>query len=196
MATLARGRAVQIKRAEITEAGTFSGYASVFNVRDQGDDIVLPGAYKASIAARTSGELAPVRMLFNHDQKEVVGVWDEIVEDDHGLMVKGHLVLEVGRAREIHALMKAGALDGLSIGYEAVDHEKDRTQGVRLLKELALWEISVVTFPMCAPSRIEHVKTAAPPARDSGAIARLAAAVARRDAALRGQQAAGSRQQV
>lgn len=186
MATsLARGRPVQIKRAEITEAGTFSGYASVFNVRDQGDDIVMPGAYKASIAARDGGDVAPVRMLFNHDAREVIGVWDEMAEDDHGLFVKGHLVLEVGRAREIHALMKAGALDGLSIGYEPVDHEKDRAQGVRFLKQLDLWEVSIVTFPMCAPSRIDSVKRASSAASGPGDLARLAAAVARRDAALR-----------
>ncbi len=97
-------------------------------------------------------------MLFQHDPNEPIGVWLDIREDGEGLFVKGRLTTEVERAREVLSLMRAGALDGLSIGYRTVRGRTDAKTGVRRLIEVDLWEISVVTFPMLPEARIASVK--------------------------------------
>ncbi|MGN0934268.1 HK97 family phage prohead protease [Falsigemmobacter intermedius] len=137
----------------VGEEGRISGYASLFGRADQGGDIVLPGAYAASLAAmeRSGGR---VKMLWQHDPAQPVGIWEEIAEDARGLRVSGRLLPEVARAREARALIAAGALDGLSIGYRTVKSSRD-TEGRRLLAEVDLWEISLVTFPMQREARIE-----------------------------------------
>jgi HK97 family phage prohead protease len=99
-------------------------------------------------------------MLFQHDPNQPIGVWLDVREDAHGLYVKGRLTLDVARAREVLALMRAGALDGLSIGYRTVRGRTDAGTGVRRLMEVDLWEISVVTFPMLPDARVSAVKTA------------------------------------
>jgi HK97 family phage prohead protease len=138
--------------------GTFSGYASLFNKADLGRDVVMPGAFRASLAKRGA---AGVKMLFQHDPAEPIGVWTEIREDGQGLYVKGRLTTDVARARELLSLMRAGALDGLSIGYRTVRGKTDAKTGVRRLYEVDLWEISVVTFPMQPEARVVAVKRAA-----------------------------------
>ncbi|EAR49550.1 phage prohead protease, HK97 family protein, partial [Oceanicola granulosus HTCC2516] len=125
------------------------GYASVFDLCDQGGDRVARGAYEACLAARTR----PVRMLWQHDPAQPIGVWDELVEDARGLRVKGRLLTEVARGREAAALLAAGAIDGLSIGYRTVKAARDE-KGRRLLTELDLWEVSLVTFPMLPEARV------------------------------------------
>jgi HK97 family phage prohead protease len=97
-------------------------------------------------------------MLYQHDPLQPIGVWDEIREDDRGLFVKGRLTTGVARAREVLSLMRAGALDGLSIGYRTVRGRTDGKSGVRQLLEVDLWEISVVTFPMLPEARVAAVK--------------------------------------
>ena len=94
--------------------GTFSGYASLFGKADLGRDMVLPGAFRASLQKRGTGG---VKLLFQHDPNAPIGVWLDIREDARGLYVKGRLTTGVERAREVLSLMRAGALDGLSIGY-------------------------------------------------------------------------------
>ncbi|KPF41087.1 HK97 family phage prohead protease [Rhizobium sp. G187] len=136
-------------------AGMFSGYASLFGEVDLGRDAIEPGAFAASIAARGAGG---VRMLYQHDPTEVIGRWTVLKEDQRGLYVEGQLATEVSRAREVHALMKAGALDGLSIGFRAVKTRNERKSGVRRIVEADLWEISVVTFPMLPTARVSNVK--------------------------------------
>ena len=128
--------------------GRFSGYASVFNRLDDGGDIVLPGAFAKSLATRRDR----IRMLFQHDPKEVVGVWEALGEDSHGLFAAGRLVPGVERSDALRRLISDGALDGLSIGFRTV--RASRQSGHRLLHEIALFEISVVTFPMLAEARI------------------------------------------
>ena len=86
-------------------------------------------------------------MLWQHDPARPIGVWDEVREDARGLYVKGRLLLEVQAAREAHVLLQAGAIDGLSIGYRTLRAEK-AASGQRLLHEIELWEVSLVTFPM------------------------------------------------
>jgi uncharacterized protein len=135
--------------------GTFSGYASLFGEVDLGRDAIERGAFAASIDKRGAGG---VRMLFQHDPAEVIGRWTVLREDDRGLYVEGKLATDVERAREVLALMKAGALDGLSIGFRAVKTRADRKAGVRRILEADLWEISVVTFPMLPTARVSNVK--------------------------------------
>lgn len=138
--------------------GAFEGYASLFGVEDQGRDVVMPSAFRASLARRGTHE---VRMLFQHDPAQPVGVWDEIREDARGLHVRGRLIEEVTRAAELLALMRAGALDGLSIGFRARKAMRDTRTGQRRLYEIDLWEISIVTFPMLPGARVSSVKTGA-----------------------------------
>ncbi len=136
----------------IDGGSVITGYASWFGVEDTGRDVVEPGAYCDSLA-RMSTEGRRVKMLWQHDPAQVIGVWDEVREDGRGLFVKGRLLAGVEKAREAAELIAAGALDGLSIGYTVKRAGKDG-QGRRLLKELELWEVSLVTFPMLPSARV------------------------------------------
>lgn len=139
----------------VSEDGSFAGYAALFGRVDLGRDLILPGAFARSLAERGPGG---VRMLFQHDPAEPIGVWEELREDATGLFVRGRLTPEVARAREVLALMRAGALDGLSIGFRTVEGRTDPRSRVRRLSRIDLWEISVVTFPMQPDARVGQVK--------------------------------------
>lgn len=139
----------------LDDEGVFEGYGAVFANVDFGGDRVMPGAFVESLAKhRRDG--TSVKMLWNHDPREPIGVWDDLAEDGKGLWGKGQLILDVARAREVHALMKRKAIGGLSIGYATVEDKVE--QGVRQLKRVDLWEVSPVTFPMNDRARIESVK--------------------------------------
>lgn len=142
---------------DVTGDGTFSGYASLFGEVDLGKDVIERGAFSRSLAKRGA---EGVRMLFQHDPAEPIGTWKKIREDGRGLYVEGVLSADVARAREVHALMKSGGLDGLSIGFQTVRARNDAKSGVRRVLEADLWEISIVTFPMLPTARIATVKTA------------------------------------
>jgi HK97 family phage prohead protease len=155
-----RAAEVKFARADLSAVeadGTFSGYASLFGKADLGRDMVMPGAFRASLLKRGT---AGVKLLFQHDPKEPIGAWLDIREDANGLFVKGRLTAGVARAREVLSLMRAGALDGLSIGYRTVRGVTDAKTGIRRLVEVDLWEISVVTFPMLPGARVVSVKSA------------------------------------
>ncbi|MBS7542010.1 HK97 family phage prohead protease [Ancylobacter oerskovii] len=141
--------------AQIEADGSFEGYAALFGRVDLGRDLILHGAFSRSLAERGAGG---VRMLFQHDPAEPIGVWTEIREDATGLFVRGRLMSDVARAREVLALMRAGAIDGLSIGFRAVEGRTDPRSRVRRLSRIDLWEVSVVTFPMQPDARIDAVK--------------------------------------
>ncbi|MFI0846911.1 HK97 family phage prohead protease [Mesorhizobium sp. IMUNJ 23232] len=141
--------------AGVEPDGAFSGYASLFDTVDLGKDMVVRGAFARSIRDRGA---AGIRMLYQHDPAEPIGVWTELREDTRGLFVRGQLAKNVVRAREVLSLMRAGALDGLSIGFRAVKASNDAKTGVRRIVEADLWEISVVTFPMLPGARVEAVK--------------------------------------
>jgi len=145
--------ALDLKRVD--PDGTFSGYASLFNAEDMGRDIVLPGAFRDSLASRGA---AGIKMLFQHNPSEPIGIWEQLTEDARGLFARGRLMLDVARAREVLDLMRAGALDGLSIGFRAVVGQRDAKTGIRRLAKVDLWEISVVTFPLLPEARVAHVK--------------------------------------
>lgn len=136
----------------VTEGQLVQGYASLFGKRDQGGDVVQRGAYAASLAALgASGRR--VKMLWQHDPSQPIGVWDEVREDATGLWVKGRILTEVARGREAVALLGAGAIDGLSIGYRTLRADRS-AKGQRTLTELELWEVSLVTFPMLPDARV------------------------------------------
>ena len=128
------------------------GYASLFGAWDQGGDVVHKGAYGASLKA-IAAEDRSVKMLWQHDPAQPIGVWDEVREDARGLWVRGRLLPEVAKGREAAELIAAGAIDGLSIGYRTVKATKN-DKGQRLLTELELWEVSLVTFPMLPSARV------------------------------------------
>lgn len=136
--------------------GTFGGYASLFNREDLGRDVVLPGAFRDSLANRGA---RGIKLLFQHDANQPIGIWTTLEEDSRGLYAHGRLMREVGKAREVMALMRAGALDGLSIGFKTVKARRDRASGVRQLEKIDLWEISIVTFPLLPEARITSTKT-------------------------------------
>jgi uncharacterized protein len=170
-------REVKLARAELTAVeadGTFSGYASLFGEVDLGRDIVVRGAFAGSLASRGA---AGIRMLFQHDPACPIGVWEEVREDASGLFVRGRLTTEVAKAREVLALMRAGAVDGLSIGFRAVRGRTDAKTGVRRLLEVDLWEISVVTFPLLPAARVSAVKSGDDLARLVQVMRRAAAAM-------------------
>lgn len=137
------------------ETGVFEGYASLFGVPDLAKDVVAPGAFSESLARRGA---AGVRLLWQHDPAEPLGRWLSVAEDSRGLHVRGRLNLAVERAREIHALLREGAVDGLSIGYRVERARAERATGLRRLEKLDLWEISVVTFPMLPGARVSGAK--------------------------------------
>ena len=143
----------------VAEDGVFEGYASLFNREDMGGDIVLPGAFRDSLARRGP---AGIKLLFQHNPSEPIGIWQSLREDARGLQVRGRLMLDIARGREIFSLMRAGAIDGLSIGFRAVKSRRDRATGVRRLEKVDLWEISVVTFPMLPEARVAVVKQRPP----------------------------------
>ncbi|WP_343313898.1 HK97 family phage prohead protease [Brucella sp. BE17] len=143
--------------------GSFSGYASVFGLADLGHDIIERGAFARALKERgPSG----IRMLWQHDAAEPIGVWTKIGEDVRGLYVEGRLAKGVTRAREALELMRSGGLDGLSIGFRTVKARKDARSGLRHILEADLWEISIVTFPMLPQARIANVKADLPTIRE------------------------------
>lgn len=139
--------------------GSIEGYGSVFGVKDSYDDIIASGAFKDSLAAHKSAGTMPA-MLWQHEADEPIGIWTDMVEDEKGLRIKGKLALETVRGKEAHALLKMGALNGLSIGFMSKQWSYDRDTDVRTLTEIDLWEVSLVTFPANGKARITNVKAA------------------------------------
>jgi uncharacterized protein len=144
--------------AKVSVDGAFEGYASLFGMVDLGRDRVVPGAFRECLARKPP---RAVKLLWQHDPLHPLGFWEEISEDSRGLKVRGQLNLAVAKAREVHALMRSGAVDGLSIGFRTERSRKDAATGVRNLEKLDLWEVSIVTFPMLPGARVSAVKRAA-----------------------------------
>ncbi len=144
---------IEIK--SINADGSFEGFASVFGQEDLSGDVVEHGAFKDSLNRRG---VNGIKMLFQHDPNQPIGVWQELTEMPRGLYARGRLMMEVARAREVLSLMIAGALDGLSIGFRTIKAHKNRNSGVRHIAKVDLWEISVVTFPVQPLARVSAVK--------------------------------------
>jgi HK97 family phage prohead protease len=156
-------------RTTIDADGTVEGYASLFGEVDQARDMVMRGAFALTLAQRG---VHRVPMLFQHDPSEPVGVWLELREDHRGLFARGRLIPEVARGRELLSLLRAGAIDGLSIGFRTVKGSIDPRTRIRRLAAVDLWEISIVTFPLLAGARVRAVKQASSPPKASFARAR------------------------
>jgi HK97 family phage prohead protease len=158
------------------EAGTFAGYAAVWGKRDLFGDIVQPGAFAKSIAAHRAAGTRPL-MLWHHRADEPIGVWDDVREDATGLRVAGHLVLGTPEADKAHRLLKAGALDGLSIGFRTV-RASPAPGGGRIVHEMELIEVSLVSRPAQSAARVTAVRSAPhqPPAAGLAAHIRACAA--------------------
>jgi hypothetical protein len=148
-----KNTAFELKR-EPDEDGSFEGYASVFDVVDLGMDVVAKGAF-----AKSLGSGRRVKMLWQHSMADPIGVWDEVREDDRGLFVKGRLLKDVQKGRETIALLKAGAIDGMSIGYRTIEAMAEAGGRVRKLLEIELHEISIVTNPMLPSAVVTAVKS-------------------------------------
>ena len=142
----------------VQEDGFFSGYGAVFGNVDWYNDVILPGAFSKTLEEWASKNKFPP-VLWNHNDSEPIGVYTKIYEDAKGLYVEGRLLIDdVPRAKSTHALLKAGAIDGLSIGYITKKANK-QTNGIRELVELGLGEISIVTTPANEESLITSVKS-------------------------------------
>lgn len=139
----------------ISDEGYFSGYGSVFDVVDDWDDVIVRGAFAETLQKKT-----PV-MLWQHDSAEPIGVYERIREDEIGLWLEGRLLLDIEKGREAHILLKNRAIRGLSIGFLPLAWEwetRDNTR-VRVLKDIDLWEVSLVTFPANPKAVVDEVKT-------------------------------------
>lgn len=143
---------LELKR-EPDDNGFIEGYGALFNVIDQGMDVLDPAAVTKSLEQRKP------KMLWQHNPGEPIGLWDSIEVDGQGIKVKGRVLKEVQRGAEAIALMKAGAMEGLSIGYRTIMAEREGNGSVRRLKEIDLWEISLVTFPMQQNAGITSIKS-------------------------------------
>ncbi len=139
---------------QLDEDGRFAGYASVFDVVDSQRDVMEKGAFASAVAKGAE----QVKLLWQHNMAEPVGVIRRLFEDARGLYVEGQLLMDVARAREAYSLLKEGVVKGLSIGYSPTRYSYDPDSGVRYLKAVELWEVSLVTFPANEAAQISVVK--------------------------------------
>lgn len=159
MTMLTKVSGVPLDVKALAEDGTIEGYGSIFGNIDSYGEVVMPGAFGTSLA-RAAKEGRTIKMLWQHDTDRPIGVWDELSEDKKGLRVKGRLLIDVSaQAREAHGLIKAGALEGLSIGYRVLKQGPHPSKPNALaLNELDLREVSPVTFAANEKARIDSVK--------------------------------------
>ena len=151
MPAITQRKWLSLKLDEVSDEGTFKGHASVKGNVDLGKERVMGGAFKKTLSENPS-----VPILWQHDPTQPIGVSVTMREDAKGLAVEGRLVMDVERAREAHALLKAGAIKGLSIGYDVLRETWEK--GIRQLHELKLYEFSIVTFPMNTEAGVSSVK--------------------------------------
>jgi HK97 family phage prohead protease len=149
--------ALQLKAAG--EDGSVEGYGAVFNTVDSWDDVIAPGAFTASLAAHKAAGTMPA-MLWQHDADDPIGVWTDMTQDAKGLRIKGQLCLETACGKEAFALLKMGAINGLSVGFVAKQWAYNENTDVRTLTEIELWEVSLVTFPANDAARVTEVRAA------------------------------------
>lgn len=152
------GGALEIKK--VSDAGEFEGHGSVFNVVDSYGDTVAPGAFKRTLDEHAAAGTLPA-MLWQHDSAQPIGVYTEMKEDAAGLFVRGTLLTDTPMGKTAHTLLKAKALRGLSIGFITRSAERDEATGRRTVKDVDLWEVSLVTFPANRSAGVESVKNTA-----------------------------------
>jgi HK97 family phage prohead protease len=138
----------------LNDGGYFEGYASVFGVQDSDGDVIVKGAFSNTLA---SGKKP--KMLWQHDAKEIIGKWTELSEDDNGLWVKGSLIMDTQRGREAYAQLKAGVLHAMSVGFNILGAGQGQSTRGRVIDEVDLWEISLVTWGANPEALITNVKS-------------------------------------
>lgn len=148
---------MHMTKAELSEEGGIQGYASLFDIEDTGSDIVMPGAFTKTL--REGSPWGAVKMLYQHDRREPIGLWPDLKEDNLGLNATGQIDTELFQGQQSYIRVKNKLIDGLSIGYRVIRDEWDRVLEVRKLIEIQLLEISLVTFAMLPTARIDAVKS-------------------------------------
>ena len=140
------------------EEGIFEGYGSVFNNTDLGNDVIKKGAFYKSLKKKGP---KGIKMLYQHKSDMPIGVFEKIAEDEKGLYVKGKLALQTQAGREAYELMKMGALSGLSIGFRTNEkgYHYDKRTRKRIIEDVELMEVSLVTFPMNPRAQVDMVKS-------------------------------------
>lgn len=153
-------KSLTLEIKSIDDSGIFEGYAAAFGNVDSWNDVIEPGAFKASLKEHKKAGTMPA-LLWQHNSDMPIGIYESMKEDDSGLFVRGRLLKdEVRQAGEAYALLKAKALSGMSIGYWARDYSIDEKTGVRTLMKIDLVEASLVTFPANGKARVTSVKAA------------------------------------
>jgi len=154
------------------EAGAISGIAWKFDQPDRIGDVIEKGAF--------ADTPLPLPMLFGHDQNEPIGTWDIMAEKSDGLHIEGKMLVDdVVRAREVSALVKAGSITGISIGF-ITKKANARPGGGRTIKQLEMLEVSLVTLPMHPGAKITSAKSAVEAISIAAAINRATAQLAAR----------------
>lgn len=151
--------ALDLKQADVQADGTFRGYGSVFGTVDSYNEIVAPGAFTKSLKSWGKRGSMP-SLLWQHDATQPIGIYTSAAEDSRGLLLEGQLALDTVKGKEAYALLKMGALNGLSIGYVATEWTTNAKSGITTLDVIDLWEVSLVTFPANSDARIDVVKSA------------------------------------
>ncbi len=150
------GFTLRALNSENAETGIFEGHAAIFDLEDRGGEIIRRGAFQRSVHKDKKHK---VKMLRQHDQNNIIGIWEELREDDKGLFVRGKLLIEdIPKAKETHALLRAEALDGLSIGFLPTKATFNRETEVNEIEDLELFEISLVAIPRQADATITAVR--------------------------------------
>lgn len=151
------------------DSGEITGIAWPFDAPDRMGDVIQKGAF--------AGTKLPMPMLFGHDMNDPVGAWHSATEEQDGLHIKGVLLVEdVARAREVRALVKSGAVRGISIGF-LTRKATARQGGGRLITQLELVEASLVTVPMHPGAKVTSAKDATQAIALAEAISRTATAI-------------------
>lgn len=143
---------INLEEKSLNENGHFTGYASVFNSKDLEGDVILPGAFRRSLIENSN-----IKLLWQHEPSEPIGIIDDVSETTEGLFIKGKILANLSRGKEAYELIKSGAINGLSIGFQSIDSFD--ADGVRYIKELKLWEVSLVTFPANELAVIDNIKS-------------------------------------
>lgn len=149
----------EFKEIDTDEEGTFEGYASIFNNLDLGNDVIRKGAFEETLK---NYKPRSIKLLYQHKTDEPIGVIDSLEEDNKGLYLKGRLLMGTQKGREVYEMLKAGALDSMSIGYRLKPdgYKYDDKRKRRVIKSVDLMEVSLVTFPMNPKARVTKVKLA------------------------------------
>lgn len=147
----------------VTEEGKFTGYGSVFGNIDLHRDVIMPGAFAKSLDNHKSRGTLPA-MLWQHSMRDVVGIYESMDEDDHGLKLAGELFIKdsIPEADKAYTLMRRKAVTGMSIGFNIPKggEEYNKEKNIWEIKEVDLVEVSIVTWPANPEAQIESVKSA------------------------------------